>query len=155
MKLQRSIRGITTGSADINVSVTPPFTIAPGANATAQLSCTPTARGGVAGDFEVTHDGGNGPTAVYPWTCAGLAPLVTVTAPTPSPVTVLALPGGDDASATGTISEAGDEFSSDIENITYSTAFVGPVGMGATPMVTVTGPTTVAAGSFGGLYRYL
>jgi len=144
--------GGTSTGATIAVPVpTFPQTIpANGGTTTANINfeCTPTARGDQSGTLTIENDSDNaGPEAGYEFDCAGLAPLVTVTNPTPSPVTVLALPGGDDASATGTISEAGDQFSRDVENITYSVGtIVGPAGMGSVLTVTATGPATVAEG---------
>ena len=77
--------------------------------------CTPTTRGATAGTLTVTNNSSNAPMAMYDTACDGLSPNVAVAPPSAN---IGANQGAPNPTATFTITNAQDGFTSDATNLT-------------------------------------
>ncbi len=128
---------ITGGNAADFASLTADFSILDdGAAVDVDLTCTPSARGTRTSQINLSNNSSNQPVAVYPLTCAGLAPNVTV----PGDISINGIVGAMAPTGTFTVTNPQDGFTSE------ATAVTAAAGVGdAEITVTTAGPTDIAA----------
>lgn len=129
-------------ASDVEVAITSPAMfpapVAAGGSVTVEAICTPDARGDNTGTIGVEHDADLGPASAvnYNYTCAGLAPDVSVAPATVNINGLISDPA--DPTGTATVSNANDAFS--------APADVTPSVTGDAEITVVQGPVTVNAG---------